>query len=315
MTQPMIAVKELTKSYGEVHAVRSISFEIPRGQIVGFLGPNGAGKTTTMKVLTGYIAPTSGSFMVDGLDGYEQGLQVRNRVGYLPEHNPLYPELVVYDFLSYVASLRRIPKKKIQSRIREVGSRCGIQEFVGRPIGTLSKGQRQRVGLAQAMIHDPPLLILDEPTSGLDPNQIVEIRNLVRELGQDHTVILSTHNLPEVMQTCTRLLIIHQGKIVADGTQEELQRDATDNPTVILEVEGGADDTGSMTEQLEKLNGIRSVKGGVQEKGIRFIIETADGSDLRTDIFGLAATAGWSVRELRRDVPDLEHIFHRLTQQ
>jgi len=217
----MIEVSNLHKHYGSNHAVDGISFSINRGEIVGFLGPNGAGKSTTMKILTSYIAPTSGTVQVAGYNIFTDSMNVRRRVGYLPEDTPLYKSMAVIDFLKFVAAVREVPAQQVQKRLQEVAHVCDLYDVLGQVIGTLSKGYRQRVGLAQALIHDPDILILDEPTSGLDPNQIIEIRNVIKELGQEKTLILSTHILPEVEATCDRVIIIDRGKVVGDGTQAQ----------------------------------------------------------------------------------------------
>jgi ABC-2 type transport system ATP-binding protein len=311
----MIEVRDLIKHYGEVHAICGVSFQIQRGEVVGLLGPNGAGKTTTMKILTGYLAPTSGGIFVGGMDAYEHGLACRNLIGYLPEHNPLYPELVVYDFLRYVGDLRGLSKSLIKERIETVGRRCGLQEVIGRAIGELSKGFRQRVGLAQALLHDPPVLILDEPTSGLDPNQIVEIRELIRELGKDHTVILSTHNLPEVMQVCNRIIIMHRGSLVADGSHEELVNQAVRDPAVILEVANDGSDAVAIVAKIKSELAVQSVEQQSKRDSTRLRIRVNAGKDIRTQLFDMASEQSWPLLELHRDAPDLEQIFQRLTQE
>jgi gliding motility-associated transport system ATP-binding protein len=223
----LIRVDHLSKLYGSVRAVNDISFEVPKGEVLGFLGPNGAGKSTTMKVLTCFLAPTSGRAEVAGHDVYTQSLEVRRKIGYLPEDTPLYKDMVVLEYLDYVTELRKIPRGERRRRIKQIGDVTGIHAVLGKKIGELSRGYRQRVGLTQAMVHDPDLLILDEPTSGLDPNQIVEIRQLITAIGKEKTVILSTHILPEVKATCSRVVIIADGKIVADGRPDDLAaRDA-----------------------------------------------------------------------------------------
>ena len=304
MSDAMIHVQGLRKSYDDFEAVKGISFSIPRGEVVGFLGPNGAGKSTTMKVLTGYLAPTEGAVSFEGVDAYTAGPEIRNRIGYLPETNALYPELIVMDFLRYVADLRGLSAKQAKARIREVGGRCGLESVIGKEIGQLSKGFKQRVGLAQALLHDPPILSLDEPSSGLDPNQIVEIRKLIRELGEDHTLILSTHNLHEVMQVCDRLLIIHKGQLVADGTAEELRDREAKGAEVIMELEKNGASAPEICESVR-----HEEEGSAQ----RFFIQGAEGADLRGDIFNLAASSNWPLIELHRNALDLEGIFHQLT--
>jgi ABC-2 type transport system ATP-binding protein len=281
--------------------------------VVGFLGPNGAGKSTTMKVLTGYLSPTEGAIAFEGVDAYSAGPEIRNRIGYLPETNALYPDLVVLDFLRYVADLRGIPSAKAIPRIREVGARCGIESVIGKEIGHLSKGFKQRVGLAQALLHDPPILILDEPTSGLDPNQIVEIRELIRELGQDHTLILSTHNLHEVMQVCSRLLIIHKGELVADGTAEEIQTREAHGAEVVLELQKNGSAPESVRQLLQDTLAVTDVLHETTAHGELFRIRGQADVDFRPDVFRLASQSNWPLIELHRNVLDLEGIFHQLT--
>jgi ABC-2 type transport system ATP-binding protein len=220
----MIAIDRLSKVYGATHAVRGISFEVPKGQVVGFLGPNGAGKSTTMKILTGYVEPTDGAAKVGGTDVTATPIETKKRIGYLPESNPLYDDMMVQDYLEWIAEIRRLPKNTRQSRIQTVVERCGLGQVIGKDISQLSKGFRQRVGLAQAILHDPDLLILDEPTTGLDPNQILEIRELIKELGQEKTVLMSTHIMQEVQATCSRVIIINNGEIVADGADRRPAR-------------------------------------------------------------------------------------------
>ena len=310
----MIKVENLTKSYGEIEALRGISFTVERGEIVGFLGPNGAGKSTTMKILTGFMTQTSGTMTVDGVDGNEDSLAVRRRLGYLPESNALYPEVLVYDYLRYVANMRAIKRSEIHDRIAKVARLCGLRDRVGQTIGTLSKGYKQRVGLAQALIHDPDVLLLDEPTSGLDPNQIVEIRNLIKELGADRTVILSTHNLPEVMATCTRMLIIHEGRLVADGTPEELQAREAESPLVKVVVRGPA--AAEVSESLATIDGVTLTLPAVTavSGASAFELRTRGDTDVRPPIFRLCVERGWELVELHREVLDLEGIFRKLTQ-
>ena len=313
MSDAMIDVRGLRKTYQDFEAVKGISFSIPRGEVVGFLGPNGAGKSTTMKILTGYLAATEGAVSFEGVDAYTAGPEIRNRIGYLPETNALYPELIVMDFLRYVADLRGLSAKDAQSRIREVGGRCGLESVIGKEIGQLSKGYKQRVGLAQALLHDPPILILDEPSSGLDPNQIVEIRRLIRELGEDHTLILSTHNLHEVMQVCDRLLIIHKGELVADGTAEELQEREASSADIIMELKKGEVSPESVSSTLMDRLASSTVRHEEGALGDRFFIKPAANGDPRNEIFQLASSSGWPLMDLHRNALDLEGIFHQLT--
>ena len=312
----MIEVKNLQKSYGDLEALKGLSFEVPRGQIVGFLGPNGAGKSTTMKILTCYMPASAGSVSIDGHDAFEAPLEVKQRIGYLPESTPLYSDMTVYDYLAYVAAMRDIPAPDRDARVRKISATCGASAFLGQDIGTLSKGQRQRVGLAQALIHDPPILILDEPTIGLDPNQIREIRSLIKDLGRDRTIILSTHNLTEVMLTCDRLIIIHQGAIVADGTPEELEQREAQNPTIVLEVAGKDVDADAALEAVNALESVTTATNRSNAHGrVTLAIEGRDGKDIRPELHALAVERTWSVFELRRDALDLEGIFRQLTRQ
>jgi ABC-2 type transport system ATP-binding protein len=310
----MIQVQNLTKSYGELQALKGVSFEIQRGEIVGFLGPNGAGKSTTMKILTGFMPQTAGQVTVDGVDLNRDGLAVRRRIGYLPESTPLYPEMLVYDYLAYVATIRGISRGDVHARIGRAAGLCGIADRAGHAIGTLSKGLKQRVGLAQALIHEPDILILDEPTSGLDPNQIVEIRNLVRDLGRDRTIILSTHNLPEVMATCTRMIIVHQGRVVADGTPAELQSREEERPRVRVVLRGAPD--AAAREALAALPGVDRVQNAmaVEDGALALELLAKPGADLRPLVYALAVERGWALVELHRQVLDLEGIFRKLTQ-
>lgn len=311
----MITVQELKKSYGQFEALKGVSFEVPTGQIVGFLGPNGAGKSTTMKILTCFMSASSGSVTIDGLDAYSESTQVKARIGYLPESTPLYSDMIAYEYLEYVASMRKIPRGEHKASIQRVAKTCGLQSFIGQEIGTLSKGQRQRVGLAQALIHDPKILILDEPTSGLDPNQIVEIRSLIRELGKDRTILLSTHNLPEVMETCDRLIVVHQGHIVADGTAQELEEQEASNPQVFLTVSAEGLEGKALEEVLSGLENVTQVEvlPGAERRWTAKV-DGAKGVDLRPTLFKTAVAQGWEVFELKRDALDLEGIFRKLTQ-
>ena len=309
----MIEVSNLKKSYGEIEALKGISFQIAKGEIVGFLGPNGAGKSTTMKILTGFTPQTDGEVTVDGLDIGSDSLAVRAKIGYLPESTPLYTEMLVYDYLSYVATIRGIAKRDIPKRIAKVANLCGLSERVGQEIGTLSKGFRQRVGLAQALIHDPEVLILDEPTSGLDPNQIVEIRNLITDLGEDRTIILSTHNLPEVMATCTRMLIVHDGTLVADGTPSELQAREEDKLRLRVVLSGATE--AEARAALATVPGVGEVERAItaDAEAHAFELIGQKGSDFRAAVFALAVDKGWELLELHRHVLDLEGIFRKLT--
>ena len=310
-----IIVNNLTKSYGGVKAVDDISFEVHHGEIVGFLGPNGAGKTTTMRMITSFLSPTSGSVAIEGKDIKEFSLETRKLIGYLPEQNPLYHDMNVMDYLEFTARLQGVPKTNTAKKVREMIGVCGLSSVKHMDIGQLSKGYRQRVGLAQAMIHDPKILIMDEPTSGLDPNQIVEIRNLIRQLGREKTVILSTHILPEVQATCNRVLIISHGKIVADGTPSELQSGFHGNERVFLEIEKPE---GFNFELVQiKLNIIPSIKqiNFVDDRDgvIKMKLDVEKGVDVRKQIFQICVENKWNLLELHREQTSLEDVFHELT--
>lgn len=313
----MIALENVSKRYGNATALKGISFEIPRGQIVGFLGPNGAGKTTTMKIITGFIAPTSGSVRIDGLDVLEKSLDVRSRIGYLPENAPVYQEMRVSEYLDFVGRIRQLSGDTLKRRREEVIRLTGLDKVVHKDINTLSKGYRQRVGLAQALIHNPPILILDEPTSGLDPNQIVEIRDVIRQIGSEKTVMLSTHILSEVEATTDRVLIISQGELVADGTTADLQaRQRAARVRGLLEAT--ADDSPErLTAQLQTLPGVRQarVEPGDGPHLFHMTLET-DGTDdrgLRRALFAQAVAHQWVLLELSRQEQSLEAIFQTLT--
>jgi len=308
----MIEVDRLSKNYGSVVAVDDISFSISKGEIVGFLGPNAAGKTTTLKIITCYMPPSAGDVRVAEFDIFNNSLEVRRKIGYLPESNSLYLEMSVWEYLEYIASLREIPLNKIKSHIKRVIDICGLGGHVYKDIGELSKGYRQRVGLAQAMIHDPEILIMDEPTSGLDPNQIVEIRELIKELGKEKTVVLSTHVLSEVQATCGRVIIINRGKIVADGTKEELQSMVCGKERIYLELKAPDKEA---EESLKSIEGIESVlPQQVKEEGrVAFDVEARAGRDIREDIFQWAVEHRWPILEMRREIVSLEDIFRKLT--
>ena len=308
----MITVKNLTKQYGDLKAVDNVSFDVHTGEILGFLGPNGAGKTTTVRIITCYMLPTFGLVEVDGQNALEHSLEVRRKIGYLLENAPLYSEMNVLDYLHFIMGLRDIPRERFSSRTKEITEICGLESVINRNIGELSKGFRQRVGLAQAMVHDPEILILDEPTSGLDPNQIAEIRGLIKKLGKEKTVILCTHILPEVEATCGRVLIINQGKIVADGTPAELQSGFQGKTKICMELKTTSED---VIDKLLKLKNVEKVKQiSADDVGLKkFTIECASGLDLREDIFNLAVQNQWVILELRKEQASLEDVFRQLT--
>ncbi|HEY3296180.1 MAG TPA: ATP-binding cassette domain-containing protein [bacterium] len=307
----MIQLTQVTKSYNGVKAVNDITLSIPQGQILGFLGPNGAGKTTTMRMLTCYMPPTSGSISVDGLDVDEHSLEVRRKIGYLPEMAPAYQDINVVDYLRYVCDLRHVPKENRSARIKAIVDRCGLQDVLGKDIGQLSKGYRQRIGLAQAMVHDPDILVLDEPTAGLDPNQIAEIRMLIKELGRQKTVILSTHILSEVQATCSRIVIINQGRIVADDTPEGLQAGAEGRTVLLTTVRTAAKDALAKVRTLPGVELAREMPGS--SGTVRMRIEAGGGVDLREDFFRMAVRENWVILEMLLEAHSLEDVFHKLT--
>jgi ABC-2 type transport system ATP-binding protein len=306
-----IVVEKLTKKYGSQRAVDNISFEVNTGEILGFLGPNGAGKTTTMKIITCFMAPNDGDVKVNGISIHEDPDKIKTKIGYLPEHNPLYHDMQIVDYLQFVAELQSVPKDRIAQRITEMIKVCGLNAEKHKKIGELSKGYRQRVGLAQAMIHDPEILILDEPTTGLDPNQIVEIRKLIRELGKEKTVILSTHILPEVEATCDRILIINNGQIVADGSAETLRKQAHGEEILKLEIE----DAPGKDEIVTALQSIESVAlvDPVADSSNKFIVNSRGSESSRRSIFNLCKNNNWVLTEMTPMETKLEDIFRELT--
>jgi len=308
-----IKVNNLTKYYGDYLAVDDISFEAKKGEILGFLGPNGAGKSTTMKIITTYLPPTSGTIVVDGFDVEEKSLDVRKKLGYLPELNPLYYDMTPVEYLDFVAKLDGVPAGEIKKKREEMIKVCGLESMRSKDIGTLSKGFKQRVGLAQAMINNPDILILDEPTSGLDPNQIIEIRNLIKKLGKEKTVILSTHILSEVTATCNRVIIINKGKIVADGTPEELQAKSKGQSLVVLEVKNNTDKN-KISGSLKEIRTVNKVEF-VKDTGDSFIfnIYGEKGADLREVISNKINQQGAVLLSMQAKQSSLEDIFRELT--
>lgn len=306
----MIEVQGLTKVYGNKAAVDNLTFSVEKGEVVGFLGPNGAGKTTTMRVLSCFMPPTSGSAKVAGYDIHADSIEVRRRIGYLPEHVPLYTDLTVTQYLNFVAEAKAVPRLQRRQKVGELIERCLLHEVQGRIINTLSKGYRQRVGLAQALLGDPPVLILDEPTIGLDPKQIIEIRNLIRQMQGERTVLLSTHILPEVSVVCQRVIIINEGRIVAVDTPENLTRRLQRSTQVLLQVEGPPD---QVTGRLREMAGILRVEmkdgGGVLG---RYMVETEKDCDLRRELAHVVCSSGWGLLELRPVDMSLEDVFIRL---
>jgi len=312
----MIKVDALTKRYARTVAVDNISFEVEKGRIVGFLGPNGAGKTTTMRILTCFLPPTHGTAEVAGFDVLKQPHEVKKRIGYLPESPPLYPEMEVIEYLHFVARLKGIPKSDITARVAHVLERCAIGDVRVTLLGKLSKGYRQRVGLAQAIIHNPDVLVLDEPTAGLDPKQIIETRQLIKDLAGDHTIILSTHILPEVEQTCERVIIISKGKLVATDSVENLTRRLRGAEVIAVEVEGRDSelDADLVRQRLEQVPGVSRVvskEGGGNR--CAFEVESLQGRLIRPDLARAVIETGWDLTELRSVAFSLEEIFLQLT--
>ncbi|MDU0369127.1 gliding motility-associated ABC transporter ATP-binding subunit GldA [Hymenobacter endophyticus] len=301
----MVEITNLTKTFGPQTAVDNVSFSVGKGEILGFLGPNGAGKSTTMKIATGYLPPSVGTVVVDGFDVQTAPLEVRRRVGYLPEHNPLYLDMYVHEYLEFIGSVHGLGGSALRQRVRQLVDRVGLGREQNKQIGALSKGYRQRVGLAQALIHDPGVLILDEPTTGLDPNQIGEIRSLIRELGQDKTVIFSTHILPEVEALCSRAVIINRGRLVADSPVSELGARAAGETIIRAEFEQAID-----VAPLRALPGVLAVEA---ETGHTYRIRARAGADQRGAISRLAAAQGWVLLGLRQEEQRLEQVFQELT--
>ncbi len=304
-----VVVENLTKKYGVQKAVNDISFEINTGEVVGFLGPNGAGKSTTMKMITCFMAPTSGNVNVEGSSIHSDSETVRKKIGYLPENNPLYLDMPIVDYLRFSAEIQGVSKGEISTRISDMIERCGLSAEKHKNIGELSKGYRQRVGLAQAMIHDPEVLILDEPTTGLDPNQIVEIRKLIKDLGKEKTVILSSHILSEVEATCDRILIINKGRIVADGSAETLRQQSQGQELLTIHIEAGK---GDVQKELLGLKSVETVKE-VDGKSEWFTVQSKPDASSRKEIFDLCVKQKWYLMEMTGIETRLEDVFRNLT--
>ncbi|HEV3257788.1 MAG TPA: ATP-binding cassette domain-containing protein [Gemmataceae bacterium] len=306
----VIHVSSLTKYYGDYPAVRDVSFDVPAGQIVGFLGPNGAGKTTTMRILAGYLTATSGTATIDGLDVFWEPVEVRRRIGYMPENCPLYTEMRVIEYLRFRAGIKGMHGSRRRQRLDYVLQRCWLTDVRRQLIGTLSKGYRQRVGLADALLADPPVLILDEPTAGLDPTQIRASRGLIRELGREHTILLSTHILPEVEMTCDRVIIIHRGRVAASGPLRELEQQAGEQTVITADLDGDLD-----LERVQALENVVQVKGESVAGGTRLRITTDRAEELTPRLCALAVVEGWKLRELRPQRQTLEDVFVRITER
>ncbi len=307
----MINVKGLTKRFGNTVAVRDVTFSVPAGQVLGFLGPNGAGKSTTMRILTGYITADDGEGSIAGFDIFSQSLEVRKRIGYLPESAPLYLDMDVPDFLKFIVTVRKVPSDKHRTAINRMIELCGLKTVMHKKIGELSKGYRQRVGLAQTMIHDPDILVLDEPTSGLDPNQIVEIRDLIKEIGKQKTVILSTHILQEVTATCDRIVIINEGRLVADGTPQDLTAQSSGDTLYWVTIKARPDEVRS---ELSQIPGVLDVRLQTESPDrSRFGLKFRSQQQIEEQIFNAVKQKGWVLTELYRETASLEDVFARLT--
>ena len=306
-----IKVRNVTKRFGSTVAVNNVSFDVRKGEVVGFLGPNGSGKTTTMRLITSYYTPDSGTITVDGVDNQVQDVVTRQKIGYLPENNPLYGDMLVHEYLEFIADLRGVPSQDKRANMDQAVEEASIAEVYYRPVSQCSKGYKQRVGLAQALLHRPDILIMDEPTEGLDPNQRVPIREVIRSSGKDRTVLLSTHVLQEVQPTCDRIMIISKGRIVAQGTVEDLQAQAKEDAYIDLEVEG--DGVGATLRKLRNVDSVREMEpvDGRQ----RFVVSVAGDEDLRPEIFRIAKRRNWTLWDLHLESARLEDMFHSLTMQ
>lgn len=306
----MIRVRNLTKRFGAVTAVNDVSFDVEEGQVVGFLGPNGAGKTTTLRILTCFLPATSGSASVAGFDVLTQSLEVRRRIGYLPESAPLYPEMRVREYLQFRAKLHGLNRAERDAAISKATERCWLEAFVDRPIGQLSKGMRQRVGLADALLHEPAVVVLDEPTIGLDPSQIRETLKMIQELSEHHTILFSSHILPQVEQICNGVIIITQGRIVAQGAPDRLRAEKIAGSRLIADVQGPAEE---VEKAVRGVGGVERVERTTRDGWHRLSISTRSNQDVREGVFKLVSSKGWSLREIRREVASLEDYYLKIT--
>lgn len=309
----MISVKELTKYYGDVHALKGINFEVKHGEIVGILGPNGAGKSTTLRILTCYLNPTGGDAIIDGKSILNDTRAIKRTIGYLPESAPLYNDMIVYDYLIYMALIQEVKKEDVSERLNYVVKACNLKEVISKTIGELSKGYKQRVGLAGAIIHDPKILILDEPTNGLDPNQIVEIRELIKDLGKEKTVLLSTHILSEVEATCSRVIIINKGEIITDSTPEELtfHQDGGMIIRLSLKTSDSLDNVVSTIKKSAAVSDIKTLDSLNSE--IKNMIITFREKEARETLYNVIKNTNWVIYEMIREKEDLETVFQTLT--
>ncbi|MCG2701445.1 ATP-binding cassette domain-containing protein [Candidatus Parcubacteria bacterium] len=308
----MIEIKNLTKKFGSNTILDNITFSVKKGEVLGFLGPNGAGKTTTMKIIASFWTPTSGNVEVDGLDVVKNSLEIRKKIGYLPETVPLYDDMRVYEYLKFVAEIRGFFKNDAKKRIKEAIQSCGLSKAARKPIEELSKGFRQRVGLAQAIMHNPEILILDEPTTGLDPNQIIEIRSLIKELAKEKTIILSTHILGEVSATCDRVIIINKGKIAGEGSPDELAKKAGAKELIYVKIKGPREEVFSQLKAMENAAKVE-IKDKESENVYGYEIEPRAGIDLRESLSMAVMNNGWSILEFNKKSVSLEDVFRELT--
>ena len=319
-TDVMIQANGLTKRFGVVRALDKVNFEVKRGEVVGFLGPNGAGKSTTMRILTCFISPSTGSATVNGNDVFDSPLEVRRSIGYLPQRAPLYTDMTVWEYLKFAAEIRGLDDDTFKKRLKKVVEVCGLAQSLGKDISTLSHGYRQRVGLGQALIHDPPILILDEPTSDLDPNEKAEVLRYIKEIGKDRTILLSTHNLAEVEEACARAIIVSKGRVVADGALDQI-RGTTGRVRYIVSIDEKRAEASNKPptaaqaqEAFERLAGIKGVRElPNDETAHKFELSGSQDSDLRAEIFRLMVAKGWTLLELRRDAQSLDAVFRDLT--
>jgi len=319
-TDVMIQANGLTKRFGGVRALDKVNFEVKRGEVVGFLGPNGAGKSTTMRILTCFISPSTGSATVNSHDVFDNPLEVRRSIGYLPQRAPLYTDMTVWEYLKFAAEIRGLDETSFKKRLKKVVEVCGLAQSLGKDISTLSHGYRQRVGLGQALIHDPPILILDEPTSDLDPNEKAEVLRYIKEIGKDRTILLSTHNLAEVEEACARAIIVSKGRVVADGPLDEI-RGKTGRVRYVVTIDEQRAEAGNKPpalaqaqEALQRLGGVKTVRElPTDEKAHKFELSGAQDSDIRAEIYRLAVAKGWTLLELRRDAQSLDAVFRDLT--
>ena len=319
-TDVMIQANGLTKRFGGVRALDKVNFEVKRGEVVGFLGPNGAGKSTTMRILTCFISPSTGSAKVNSHDVFDNPLEVRRSIGYLPQRAPLFTDMTVWEYLKFAAEIRGLDESTFKKRLKKVVEVCGLAQSLGKDISTLSHGYRQRVGLGQALIHDPPILILDEPTSDLDPNEKAEVLRYIKEIGKDRTILLSTHNLAEVEEACARAIIVSKGRVVADGALDQI-RGQTGRVRYVVSIDEQRAEASNKPpaaavaqEALERLSGVKSVRElPTDEKAHKFELSGSQDSDIRAEIFRLMVAKGWTLLELRRDAQSLDAVFRDLT--